>query len=619
MKTQKMILMKAVLLLLIFSFSACSPGSNSSASDDEIVQDNEDVQITKADNNTVSDNSADIDTATAPDIDQTMTVDKDSISETDNSTPEIDTTINPDIDQIIIVDQDTFSDDASGDDSDINSSCAEQPKCAATDGARCYYIATDGDDTADGTIDDPFISFTAAISKAAPGDFIYVRGGSYGKGNAMASAVKRINGSGPTSCEPGQTLTGGICYEDVYAMISLLDFSGWASSSPAYTVSNGTKQNPITVRNFPCEKPVLDMRNYSKLSVNISHKSHWIIEGFEMIGGQVNISSTSNSSNHKQSHDITIRENNIHDIVIEGGGNPGIVRINRGDVGGPYNIYVLNNELHDIYDEDYPGNWASVPDEQHFAAVTTLSRETYLGYEGGGTGLIHIKNNRIYNCPQAFFFKNPMYGPIEISGNIIHHVGSIGTLGSSNVLMTHNLVYEVDTGWWKAGNSEYRNDPDMLGISGQKATITFNTFVGLNSLISPRNGTGHTIKNNIFFGMNGRVAGAGWETPAYIKKSIKYSDNSALEDSILKEISSNFNCFISPYSDFQHLVRQMPGGVEHWGSAKAASVFGWDIDSKFPIESDPAKIFIDPSGLDFRLIDSTLCPSKGYYDPNWKN
>jgi hypothetical protein len=157
---------------------------------------------------------------------------------------------------------------------------AGEPECAAEGGARCYYVAPDGDDAGPGAIDRPFRTFRAAMTLAAPGDFIYAREGTYGFDNAMVSGVERDYESYPaTSCPEGQVLADEYCFTDTYAMIAIQDFSGWASNTPAYTVASGEEGRPITVRSFPGERPVLDVGAFTQRAVTGYLKAFWIVQG----------------------------------------------------------------------------------------------------------------------------------------------------------------------------------------------------------------------------------------------------------------------------------------------------------------------------------------------------
>jgi hypothetical protein len=414
-------------------------------------------------------------------------------------------------------------------------------------------------------------------------------------------------------------LADSYCFQDRLEIVGINDFSGWASTSPAYSVRNGTAAQPITIKNYQNEEVVFDVRGFtqSNVAVRVRHKSYWVFDGIEIIGGMVNISG---GTRDVQTHDITIQNCEVHDVTLDGGDNPGLIRIDRGDYGGPYNINVLDNTLHSFYDHEYPGQWDNVPDAQHFGAVTTLSAQVYLGYDHGGTGRIVIRGNHIYHTPQAFFFKNAMQGPIIIENNRIHEVGSLGILSSANVTFSRNLVYDVDPGFTRVGGSP-NSDPRIEAISGQTCTVTYNTFVGLHSLMSCRAGTGHTIDHNIFFGMNGRTPGAGWDTPSYIAKSEVYPDVADPANSRLQQITANNNCFVTPYSDFQAVSRYLPPEstgsdwlVEHYNLEQARQTFGFDRNSTVVIASDRNSFFANPSRYNYQLNNPNQCPGMGYYE-----
>ncbi|HPB98256.1 MAG TPA: DUF1565 domain-containing protein, partial [Polyangiaceae bacterium] len=489
-------------------------------------------------------------------------------------------------------------------------------QCEAAPGGTEIYLSLNGDDTNAGTLNAPYATFGRAIQAAKAGDVIYVRAGTYGKKQAMVRGVARDEASYPaTKCPDGEVLADKYCYHDTYAFIALQDFSGWASNTPSYTVESGTKDHPIAICPYPGEHVTLDATGWTMRAVTVGLKAHWIIAHFEIIGGMVNIGG---GNANAQPHDIVIRGNNVHDITIEGGDNPGIVRIDRGDVYGPWNIFVWGNELHDLYDIAQPGQWQNVQDAQHFGAVTTLSRQTYSGFDGGGTEYIEIIGNTMYNLPQAFFFKNPMEGPIEIRHNIIRNAGSLGLMMAANVHMVHNLVSNVSDGW-QAGNGGY-DDDRITAISGQNAVIEYNTFVGLDSMLQLRCATGHQVQHNIIAGLSGSTKGANWDTPSFVSKQGIYPDPLDPAHSILQNMTSNHNCFISPHADFQLAARYLPQEVtgngwlvEHYDHAHAKTTFGFDIDSVTVVEANPSSLFLDPDAGDFQLIDPNRCPNMGYH------
>ena len=555
------------------------------------------------------------------------------------------------------------------------------PICEAVEGAHCYYVAPDGSDSNLGAFDAPFKTFKPAVTAANPGDFIYARGGTYGMDNAMVSdkSIDPRYITNAISCPPGETLADNKCYFNSYTFINIADFSHWASTEPSYSVKNGTIDNPITVKAYPGEYPLLTAPsangkplnpvycnhcnnswcNYNDVMylntitsfVRVSLKSYWTIQGFDMNGtyvsGNVLVGISGGSSVPGYTHDIIIRDNNIHDYVAWGGSgnNVGLIKIGRGDLGGPWNIFVWNNTLHGASDPTAIGKWLNVTqkfipncasmnlinssDAQHYGAVTVQSRETYMGTYDNGNRYIEIKGNTIYNVPQAFFFKNPMYGPIEIQDNVIYDSESLGIMGSSNVHMIHNLVYNIPRGFWTVGLSRYLSDyeithnittpsPEYWALGGQNAIIKNNTFVGLNLLMNIWGGAGHNIQNNVFFGLNGRIQNANYDTPAYLSKELNIADSLDPSSSILKQITSDNNCFFSPYPDFQFVERHLTFSngttfTERYTYDQAKNTFGFDPNSKIIIQSNPTQVFVNPANHDYNLINPSQCPDMGYY------
>jgi len=152
----------------------------------------------------------------------------------------------------------------------------------------------------------------------------------------------------------------------------------------------------------------------------------------------------------------------------------------------------------------------------------------------------------------------------------------------------------------------------MVEANASNAHIEYNTFVGLNTLMGIVSGVNHNINNNIIFGLNGRKEGAVWDTPAYIAKGVEYPDDANPANSILQTITSDNNCFISPYQDFLFVQRHVGSAIEFYTCEEAKPVFGYDINSKFIYESDPKAIFVDPDKADYNLIDNSICPKMGY-------
>ncbi len=489
--------------------------------------------------------------------------------------------------------------------------------CEATGSGRCWYVALSGRDGNAGTWAAPFYSFERALEAAGPGDVVYVREGVYGAAHRMVTETRNLGwGGSPGACGAGEFYQDGYCFRDEYAVVSITYHDGWGSPIDGYSLRDGTEAAPITFKAYPGERVVLDANGVGDVAVYVYRRSHWIIEGFEIAGGMVNIVG---AANFDQTHDITIRHNEIRDVTMDGGDNPGLIRIDRGTEGGAYNVFIEQNILRGIYDIASPGDWYNVADWQHFSALTVISREQYLGVAGGGTGYIEMTGNILYELPMGFFFKNPMEGPALIEGNYFFDTRRIGILSASNVTLRGNLFDGVELGWMKVGGPSW-GIPALDDLFGNRATIEYNTFVGLDVLMYIDSGVDHLIRRNVFFGLDGRTTGAGFETTAYLIKSEIAPEPTATSSSLLRQLVSDENCFVSAYNDWQYLMRRIPpatGGwlIDHYDFGDGRATFGLDATSTFVRASSAAQVFADPAGLDYSLRADGGCPVDIGYAP----
>lgn len=485
-----------------------------------------------------------------------------------------------------------------------------EPECAASDGARCFYVAVDGDDTDEGSLEAPLATFQEAIGRAAHGDFIYARGGTYGIDNAAIATLQRLPRSRfAPPCADGQVEADGYCQVPYRAFASIRDWNGYPlPGHGGYVAPDGAPGRPITLRNFPGERPVLDMTSLDRepaveealvqrqrYAIAIL-KSHWVIRGFEVIGGSINLAGNI--------EDITIEGCDVHDVVRDGGDNPGLIRLNR----GPEDVRILGNRLHGIYDHAQPGEWRDVGDAQHFGAVTTLSGETYGGADD--TGAVEIRGNVIFNVPQVFFFKNAARGPIEIVDNEIYDSGRLASIVTSNVRIAGNLIHGVPTGIWRHGQGFTERGGDaaeVLPLDGQNLILEYNTVVGLEgTMLSSGHGEGRLLRNNLVFGMPAVAATANWNSGAWLKLGEDVPPN----ESKLLRYESDDNCFVVPDAGFQHAARYpAEGRVQHHDVEESRALFGLELRSTVVVSDDPASVFVDPAGGDYALLPGHACGS----------
>lgn len=508
-------------------------------------------------------------------------------------------------------------------------------ECEASGAARCWFVALDGDDDGDGSFEAPFRTIVKGVSSAQPGDFVYLRAGVWGR-----EAERTATSCGDSRNRFTIVPLGDV---DVYGVDEYGDLC--SEKWPSFEVASGTAEAPITIAACPGEEVVLDGEPDKFLDpsevIDDSHEgwpesapranpiqvvsawrdiAYWTVRGFEIRGGIVNINGWGNGDSGPEleanPHHITIADNEIHDVMTWGGGNPGMVRINRGDWYGPYEIHVRGNHIHHMRDND-DADWSETSDAQHYGAVTTLSAETYLGVDRGGTGRVVIEDNVIHAIPHAFFFKNPAAGPIEIRRNRIYDVQAVGIDSSSNLTFEHNLV-RTRRGFVRVGADVAGAEPGLYELAGQNAVVRYNTFVDLHLMLSCRSGTGHTIEHNVVYGLWGQTAGANWDTPAVIAKSEVYHDELAPQDSLLQQITMDHNCYVGPHADFQHTSRYLPPEVtgadwivEHHDLAAAQTTFGFDLNAVTVVTDEPSDLFVDYDGGDFTIRSESPCAGEG--------
>lgn len=491
--------------------------------------------------------------------------------------------------------------------------------CEATPPARCIYVSLGGDDAAAGTIGAPFRHLWRGVAEAGPGDFVYVREGHW-----------RLSDEGAAlTCGDGRTRTAlvPIATPSLYGQGS----SGETCTErwPSYEVRSGTAEAPITIAAFRDELVTLDGEGADEPQGGVipvvaigdfgngRHVAYWTVRGFDIVGGGVSIPGNGlraegGSDRLANTNHIVIEHNQIHDVMTEGGGNPGMVRIDRGDVGGPFEITVRCNDIYDMRDNG-TADWSETTDAQHFGAVTTLSAQTYLGAEAGGTGRIVIERNRIRQIPHAFFFKNPAEGPIEIRDNRIWDCQGLGLESSSNLVFENNLVHAMSG--FTLGTEV--TDPEIDSISGHNAVIRNNTFLG-HSIASMRSGRNHTITSNVIAGCDSRVAGANWDTPSVLAKSEVEPDVAEAAMSVFQDVTLDDNCYAGPNADFQLASRYLPPEVtgtdwvvEHYSVDDARAVFGWDTTSVIVTITGPTELFRDPASGDYTLVEGSPCTGRG--------
>lgn len=159
-----------------------------------------------------------------------------------------------------------------------------------------YYVATNGSDSAAGTLTTPFASLKKFFTVARPGDTLYVRGGSY-------------DGSQ----------------------------SAWQSIAPRVS---GTASAPITVTNMPGEKVIIDHKSPSSgtfLSL-ANAESYLVFQGLTVKNYLVGFNMQGGTPNH-----ITLDNLDLRNFSVVGSSGGRAIRMR-----GVDNITISNTNIQDV-------------------------------------------------------------------------------------------------------------------------------------------------------------------------------------------------------------------------------------------------------------------------------
>jgi len=359
--------------------------------------------------------------------------------------------------------------------------------------ANTYYDATNGDDSAPGSLDQPWRTIQKAANTLAPGDTVLVRGGTYSE--AINVGVSGSSASGPVTFQayPGET--------------AIVDGTGLIVPPSDYAAGlfQVTDRSFIAIQGF-------EIRNYQ------TNSTFLVPAGIGITGA---------------SHDITVLSNRVHDIANTNtdGNAYGIAVHGTSASQAISNLVVRGNELYNlktgwsesmvlngnITDFDVSGNivhdnWnigidfigyeGTCPDADLDRArhgscrdnvvwdCSTFSNPSYHQFScagiycDGSTDII-IERNRVSLCDigveLASEHKNKATSFVTCRDNLIwsNAMGGIFIGGYSSTVgrteyctMMHNTLYHNDTNQWGAGDGEF-----LVQFDTRTNTFTHNVLV----------------------------------------------------------------------------------------------------------------------------------------------
>lgn len=200
--------------------------------------------------------------------------------------------------------------------------------------SKTWYVAPAGDDTASGSMEQPFASVQRAQEAVSAGDTVFIRGGTYRMQESQVSRRRRL-----------------------YARITVLDKSG-------------TAEKPITYRAYQDEKPVFDCSEVKPPGMRVSAfhvTGSWLrLIGLEVTGVQVTLKV------HTQS--ICFESDGSHNVFEQ-------LRMHDGQAIG---IYHLNGSDNLFLNCDAWNNWDYTSEDQRGGNVDGFGCHPV----AGGTGNI---------------------------------------------------------------------------------------------------------------------------------------------------------------------------------------------------------------------------------------
>src|SRR5262249_20198687 len=100
------------------------------------------------------------------------------------------------------------------------------PRLAA---AADYYVATTGNDSNPGTLDQPFATLQKGVNVALPGDTVYIRGGTY------RIVTPATSSAGISMTRSGTSDTNRIRFWAYQSEVPVFDFADMVISTTSYT------------------------------------------------------------------------------------------------------------------------------------------------------------------------------------------------------------------------------------------------------------------------------------------------------------------------------------------------------------------------------------------------
>jgi hypothetical protein len=435
---------------------------------------------------------------------------------------------------------------------------------------NAYYVATNGNDTAAGTLTAPWKTISRAASASSgvkAGDTVYVRGGIYKE--SVSFAISGSAGGGPITFQnyPGET--------------AIIDGTGIAAQSDPHGLVHIVNRTYITVRGF-------EIRNYQTSSSSLIPAGIWISGtsgNIQILNNLVHDIKTSSEASG-QAYGISVygtANTPIDTVTIDGnqvynlktGGSESV------NVDGNVTNFVITNNI--VHDND---NIAI--DAIGFEGVSSNAAQDY-----ARNGI--ISGNTIYNI-------SGINNPGESNE---YNADGIYVDGGSQILIERNLIHHVDIGIEAAAEHRGKNST-YITIRNNVIYATNSMGITIGGYDSRRGGVDHcVIVNNTLYGNDTKNTGSGefqiqyYATNNVFKNNVIYGTSQGLlinsyTNSSANPVDSDYNLYFSPLAATG--AEFVWNGTTRTGFAAYQSATGKDAHSQY---LNP--LFVNVPGFDFHV------------------
>ena len=444
-----------------------------------------------------------------------------------------------------------------------------------------YFVALDGSDSGDGTVDAPWRTLQKAAELVGPGSTVYVRGGVYRQTVAI-----HVSGS----------RSGGF----------------------------------ISFRNYPGEHPVLDGAGLSVPNglnglVSIDSQDYLTVQGFEIrnyrtaepghvpigiyVGGDASQIRILDNAVHDIQTNVQMRVNgDAHGIAVYGTQSPSPIRdivIDGNEVYdcklGSSESLVLNGNVTDFRVTN------NVVHDNNNIGIDLIGYEGTAGdatYDAARDGI--VRGNLVYNIDS---YGNPAYGR-DRSANGIY------VDGGRDIVVEQNVIHDVNIGMEFASEHSARSTSYVTA----RNNLVFNTTViglAIGGYDRRRGSTEHcVIVNNTFYQNDSLGTGNG-------ELVVQFDTRGNVIENNIFSASSQDLFMLNPYTEnsgnrIDHNVYFSPDGSSHgswqWKDITYASFGAYRTGSgndRHSIFADPR--FVDPATGNFQLQASSPAIDAGAF------